>query len=180
MGVGADECADLAAECLRDARQLLCVGVGTSTPLTQDAGYRFRAGGLPAEAPPDAHVQHVTARLLSPGAVCLCFSHTGQTREPLGSINAARLAGAATIAITSFFNSPLTELVDVALVAGSRETDFRGRSHHQPHRPHRRARRPLRRRGPLQHRPRQNRPATQRRRSHRTPDLTQQARPQDG
>jgi DNA-binding MurR/RpiR family transcriptional regulator len=114
-----------AVELLRDARQLLCIGVGTSAPLAQDAGYRFRTAGLPAEAPPDAHVQHVTARLLSPGAVCLCFSHTGQTRESLGSINAARQAGAATIAITSFFNSPLTELVDVALVAGSRETDFR-------------------------------------------------------
>ncbi|WP_445189226.1 MurR/RpiR family transcriptional regulator [Pseudonocardia sp. Cha107L01] len=110
---------------LRDARQLLCVGVGTSSPLAQDAGYRFRTAGLPAEAPHDAHVQHVSARLLSPGAVCLCFSHTGQTRETLGSVTAARAAGAATVAITSFFNSPLTELVDVALVAGSRETDFR-------------------------------------------------------
>ncbi|WP_028936371.1 MurR/RpiR family transcriptional regulator [Pseudonocardia spinosispora] len=110
---------------VRDAGQLLCLGVGTSAPLAQDAGYRFRSAGLPAEAPADAHVQHVTARLLRPGAVCLCFSHTGQTRETLGSVGAAREAGATTIAITSFFNSPLTELVDVALVAGSRETDYR-------------------------------------------------------
>lgn len=114
-----------AVELLRDTRQLLCVGVGTSAPLAQDAGYRFRTAGLPAEAPADAHVQHVTARLLGPGAVCLCFSHTGQTRETLASTAAARVAGAATIAITSFFHSPLTELADVALVAGSRETDFR-------------------------------------------------------
>lgn len=114
-----------AVDLLRDARQLLCVGVGTSAPLAQDAGYRFRTAGLPAEVPYDAHVQHVAARLLGPGAVCLCFSHTGQTRETLGSVSAAREAGAATIAITSFFNSPLTQLVDVALVAGSRETDYR-------------------------------------------------------
>ena len=114
-----------AVDLLRNTDRLLCVGVGTSAPLAQDAGYRFRTAGVSAEAPPDAHVQHVAARLLSPGAVCLCFSHTGQTRETLGSVRAAHLAGAATIAITSFFNSPLTELVDVALVAGSRETDFR-------------------------------------------------------
>ena len=114
-----------AVELLRDARQLLCIGVGTSAPLAQDAGYRFRTAGLPAEAPYDPHVQHVTARLLEPGAVCLCFSHTGQTRETLSSVSAARTAGAATIAITSFFNSPLTEIVDVALIAGSSETDFR-------------------------------------------------------
>jgi DNA-binding MurR/RpiR family transcriptional regulator len=110
---------------LRDARHLLCVGVGTSAPLAQDAGYRFRIAGLLAEAPYDTHVQHVGARLLGPGAVCLCFSHTGQTRETLGSVAAARAAGAATIAVTSFFNSPLTELADVALIAGSSETDFR-------------------------------------------------------
>lgn len=114
-----------AVEQLRNARQLLCVGVGTSGPLAQDAGYRFRIAGLPAEAPYDPHVQHVAARLLQPGAVCLCFSHTGQTRESLGSVRAANEAGATTIAITSFFHSPLTELVDIALVAGSRETDFR-------------------------------------------------------
>ncbi|WP_433296688.1 MurR/RpiR family transcriptional regulator [Pseudonocardia sp. CA-142604] len=114
-----------AVDLLRGARQLLCIGVGTSGPLAQDAGYRFRTAGLRAEAPYDPHVQHVAARLLCPDAVLLCFSHTGQTRESLGSVRAAKQAGAATIAITSFFNSPLTELVDVALVAGSRETDFR-------------------------------------------------------
>jgi len=110
---------------LHRARNILCIGVGTSAPLAQDAGYRFRSAGLPAEAPLDSHVQHVAARLLRPDAVCLCFSHTGQTRETLGSMAAARAAGATTIAITSFFNSPLTDLADIALVAGSRETDYR-------------------------------------------------------
>lgn len=107
------------------AGHLLCVGVGTSAPLAQDASYRFRTAGISSEAPGDTHVQHVAARLLRPGSACLCFSHTGQTRETLGSVRAARTAGASTIAITSFFNSPLTELADVALVAGSSETDFR-------------------------------------------------------
>ncbi|MQA09753.1 MAG: SIS domain-containing protein [Pseudonocardiaceae bacterium] len=107
------------------ASHLLCVGVGTSAPLAQDASYRFRTAGIPSEAPGDTHVQHVAARLLGPGSACLCFSHTGQTRETLNSVRAALAAGAATIAITSFFNSPLTELADIALVAGSNETDFR-------------------------------------------------------
>lgn len=49
-------------------------------------------------------------------------SHTGQTRETLAATTAAREAGAATVAITSFFRSPLTELCDHALVAGSLET----------------------------------------------------------
>lgn len=110
---------------LSTASHVLCVGVGTSAPLAQDAGYRLRTIGLSAEAPPDGHVQHVAARLLKPGAVCLCFSHTGQTSESLMAAEAARDAGATTIAITSFYRSPLTELCDIVLVAGAKETDFR-------------------------------------------------------
>lgn len=114
-----------AIETVGTAEHLLVVGVGTSAPLAQDAAYRLRSIGLLAEAPADAHVQHVSAWLLKPRAVCLAISHTGQTRETLAAAGAARDAGATTVAITSFYRSPLTELCDQALVAGSPET------HHQ-------------------------------------------------
>jgi DNA-binding MurR/RpiR family transcriptional regulator len=111
-----------AAELVGGAHHVLIVGVGTSAPLALDAAYRLRGIGVLAEAPADVHVQHVSARLLGPGAVCLAVSHTGQTRETLTATAAARDAGAATIAVTSFYRSPLTELCDHALVAGSPET----------------------------------------------------------
>lgn len=114
-----------AVELLTTAAQVLFVGVGTSAPLAADAAYRFRTTGLMTEAPADIHVQHVAARLLRPGAVCLAVSHTGQTRETLATVTAARTAGAATIAITSFSRSPLTKITDVVLIAGSRETNYR-------------------------------------------------------
>jgi DNA-binding MurR/RpiR family transcriptional regulator len=110
---------------LARARHVLFVGVGTSAPVAQDAAYRFRTAGVAAEAPSDAHVQHVSARLLGPDAIAVAVSHTGQTRETLATVSAARGAGASTIAVTSFSRSPLVDLVDVALVAGSRETEFR-------------------------------------------------------
>jgi DNA-binding MurR/RpiR family transcriptional regulator len=103
---------------------LLVAGVGTSAPLAQDCAYRLRSVGLLAEAPPDAHVQHVAAAMLGPGAVLLAISHTGQTRETLETTAAAREAGATTVAVTSFHRSPLTELADHVLVAGSRETRY--------------------------------------------------------
>ncbi|MGH9001261.1 MAG: MurR/RpiR family transcriptional regulator [Acidimicrobiia bacterium] len=96
------------SELLRRAEHVLFVGVGTS-----------------AEAPHDAHVQHVAAHLLRKGALCFALSHTGQTRETLAAVTAANAAHVSTIAVTSFYRSPFTKLVDVALVAGSRETDFR-------------------------------------------------------
>lgn len=114
-----------AVERLSTARRVLFAAVGTSSPLAQDAAYRFRTIGMHTEAPTDTHVQHVTAGLLDPGDVCLTISHTGQTQETLATTTAAKNAGASVIAITSFYRSPLTKLADLALVAGSRETNFR-------------------------------------------------------
>jgi DNA-binding MurR/RpiR family transcriptional regulator len=116
---------EAAVTVLHVAGRVLFAGVGTSAPLAQDAAYRFLTVGLQAEAPADVHVQHVRARLLTPADVCVAVSHTGATQETLAVVQAAADAGAATIAITSFVRSPLTDLAQVALVAGSRELSYR-------------------------------------------------------
>ena len=110
---------------LTDADRILFTAVGTSAPLALDAAYRLTTLGFEAIAPTDVHVQHVTASLLSADDLCLAISHTGSTRETLSTVQTAGEAGAATAALTSFDRSPLTDLVDLALVAGSRETAFR-------------------------------------------------------
>jgi len=119
------EAFEAAVAALDAARRVLWVGVGTSAPLGQDAAYRFRTIGIESEAQADVHVQHVASRLLRPDDVCVAISHTGSTRETLAVVEAAKLAGARTIAITSFLHSPLTEVADVVLTAGSREVSFR-------------------------------------------------------
>lgn len=77
------------------------------------------------DAPADVHVQHVRARLLTPDDACVVVSHSGSTRETLVVAQAASAAGATTIAITSFARSPLTEVVEHTIVAGTRELAFR-------------------------------------------------------
>lgn len=114
-----------AVDVLDAGRSILFVGVGTSAPLAQDAAYRFLTIGVDARAPADVHVQHVAARLLQPGDVCFAISHTGSTRETVEEVAAAREAGATTIALSSFFQSPLTEVADIVLVAGGPEHSFR-------------------------------------------------------
>lgn len=71
-----------AIDLLAGARWVLCLGVGTSAPLAQDAAYRLTTIGIDADAPPDVHVQHVRAR------------HTGAAQETLGAIRGAKEAGA--------------------------------------------------------------------------------------
>ncbi len=109
---------------LAAARRVLFAGVGTSAPLTQDAAYRFSAIGLRADAYADAHVQHFQALQLDAHDVCVAISHTGSTRETLEVAQAAHGSGACTVAITSFASSPLTEIADQVIVAGTREVAF--------------------------------------------------------
>jgi DNA-binding MurR/RpiR family transcriptional regulator len=119
------EAFDAVVGALAAAKRILFAGVGTSAPLTQDAAYRFSAIGSRAEAYADIHVQLLQARLLGPKDVCVAVSHTGSTRETLEAVRAAREAGATTAAVTSFARSPLTELVDHVILAGTREVSFR-------------------------------------------------------
>jgi DNA-binding MurR/RpiR family transcriptional regulator len=116
---------DTVANALVNARQILFIAVGTSAPLAADTAYRLTTTGLHATAHSDVHLQHVTARLLAPGDVCVAISHTGSTHETLAGTRAAAAAGATTVAVTSFTRSPLTEIVDHSLIAGSRETSYR-------------------------------------------------------
>lgn len=114
-----------AVELLQVAPRVLLVGVGTSSPLTQDMAYRLLSIGTAAEAPSDVHVQHVRARLLQPSDVAVAVSHTGSTQETVNAARGAKEAGAHVIAVTSFTTTPLTEVADVALVAGGLETRYR-------------------------------------------------------
>jgi DNA-binding MurR/RpiR family transcriptional regulator len=113
------------AERIMGAERVLFGAVGTSAPLAQDIAYRLTTLGIAATYVPDVHAQHVTARMLGPRDLLFAISHTGSTFETLAVVRAARQSGAGTVALTSFSASPLTEVVDLSLVAGSSETSYR-------------------------------------------------------
>lgn len=117
-----------AVELIRTARQLAVIGNGTSAASAHDCAYRLTTLGRIAHNPTDAHAQHLVASHLGPGDCCIAISHAGATRETLQAVEAARRAGAAVVAITSFLRSPLTELADAALVAGAPEQGCRQQS----------------------------------------------------
>lgn len=119
------EAFERAVVALSNAARILFIGVGTSSPLTKDAAYRLRVVGLATDAPSDVHMQHVSALLLRPGDVCFAISHSGATRETIEAVSGARASGATTILITSFLQSPLAEIADIVLTAGTREVSFR-------------------------------------------------------
>ncbi|WP_223695031.1 MurR/RpiR family transcriptional regulator [Leifsonia poae] len=112
-------------DALLAARRVSLGAVGTSAPLAQDIAYRLTTIGIDASFVADVHAQHVAARMLLPADVFFAVSHTGSTFETLATAKAARSAGATVIALTSFASSPLTEVADLILVAGSPETAYR-------------------------------------------------------
>ncbi|MGI8312254.1 MurR/RpiR family transcriptional regulator [Saccharopolyspora hattusasensis] len=114
-----------AIERIATANRVLVIGNGTSAAPAHDAAYRLQVLGIVASAPPEVFAQHLGARHLDPGCVCLVISHTGASRESLLVAEAARAAGAYVVAITSFVSSPLTRTVDGVLVAGGPEYGFR-------------------------------------------------------
>jgi RpiR family carbohydrate utilization transcriptional regulator len=101
---------------IANADEVLFAGVGGSAALAALAAFRFAALGVRASVSADALSQHLRAATLGAGDACVAISHTGESRDTIEAVTTAGQTGAATIGVTSFAGSPLTQAVDVALV----------------------------------------------------------------
>lgn len=110
-----------AVRLLDRAGRVLVAGSGTSAAVALDAAFRFTSIGLMVQSPTDHVSALVVARLLTDHDVLVAVSHTGVTPQTLRIVDAARTAGAAVVAVTSFVHSPLARAADVALVAGGED-----------------------------------------------------------
>ncbi|MBK0421743.1 MurR/RpiR family transcriptional regulator [Leucobacter sp. CSA2] len=110
---------DRAADRIRDARRLLVVGNGASLPPAQSVALHFLASGKVCEAPVDIVSQHISAKLLKPGDVCLAVSDSGMNRFTLRSARLAKEAGVDVVGITSYAKSDLAQIADFPLIAGA-------------------------------------------------------------
>jgi DNA-binding MurR/RpiR family transcriptional regulator len=105
-----------ATEALVRASRVQLFGVGGSAPIAQDAHYRFARLGVPVAVLTDAQLQPVVAARLVPGSVAFVVSHTGRSREPVHVLEEAKDAGATTILLTSFANTPAARWADIVLL----------------------------------------------------------------
>ena len=113
-----------AVEALLNAKRIEFYGVGTSATLAADAYYRFMRIGLPAYGATDPHISKISAGMLDQDCVAFGISHTGRTIDTVKALRIARDRGAKTICITSFTNSPITEVADIKLVTSTHESKF--------------------------------------------------------
>ncbi len=114
-----------AVKAIRAADRIEIYGIGSSAPIAEDAQYRMLRIGLNVKVVTDSHIQAISASLTGPNVVVLTISHSGATHETLAATRLAKEAGATTIVVTNFSNSPLQAFADIKLFTMSRETKFR-------------------------------------------------------
>ena len=114
-----------AVRLVHKARRVDCFGVGASSFVGLDLHQKLTRIGRTALNWPDAHAAWTSAATLDKRCVAIAVSHSGATTDTVDFLRIARDAGAATIAITNFGQSPLAEAADVVLTTAARETPFR-------------------------------------------------------
>lgn len=112
-----------AAGALSRARRIELYGAGDSALMAQDAYFHMMRMGLPACAVTDYLSVSISADQLDESCAALAISHSGQTIQIVDAMAAAKRRGAVTICVTSYGDSDLAALCDVALVTPSAETD---------------------------------------------------------
>lgn len=100
-------------------------GSGGSSAIAMDAYHKFLRTGINCNAHSDGHQQIISAALLGPGQAAIGISHSGSNKDVIEALRIAKANGAATIAITNHYKSPLTKEADHVLYTTSRETYFR-------------------------------------------------------
>ncbi len=100
-------------------------GFGSSGLTAQDLQQKLYRIGLAATCFSDMHLALVSAALQKPGGVAIGVSHSGLTIETRNALAIARKAGATTVGITNFPESPLAEHCDFVLTTQARENRYR-------------------------------------------------------
>ena len=113
-----------AADLLRDAGQVICLGQGNHSVVALAAWAQFSTTSSKFKTIQDSHMQMVTLSTLSSTDVVLYFSYSGATHELLSAAEVIRNRGARLILVTRYLNSPASAYADVVLLCGPNEQPF--------------------------------------------------------
>ena len=110
-----------AADLLLAADRVLCMGLGSSMVIAQEAAHLFSTARPNFFAVEDSHFQAIRCALLTERDAVIYFSYSGSTRDIVDVMRIARERGTKTILVTRFPRSPGAACADVVLECGARE-----------------------------------------------------------
>lgn len=114
-------CVTAAADLLLAADRVMCMGLGGSMILAQEAAHLFSTAFPNFYAVSDSHLQAIRAAMLTSRDAVVYFSYSGSTRDMLDLLKLARERGAGIVLITRFPKSPGASLADIVLECGAKE-----------------------------------------------------------
>ncbi|MDR2564557.1 MAG: MurR/RpiR family transcriptional regulator [Bifidobacteriaceae bacterium] len=113
------------ADALVAADRIEMYGVGSSGLSCLDLQQKLNRIGLVSLSYADPHLALTGAALLTPQSIAIAISYSGSTVETNHALEVAKNAGATTVAITNYPDSPLAATAREVLVTMSEETQFR-------------------------------------------------------
>ena len=113
-----------AADLLRRAGQVVCLGQGNHSVVALAAWAQFSTTSPKFKTIQDSHMQTVVLSTLAEGDAVLYFSYSGATHELLEAVEVIRNRGRKLILVTRYPNSPASAYADAVLLCGPNEQPF--------------------------------------------------------
>ena len=118
----------LAIDYMIAAKHICFFGVGSSLLTAFDANEKFMRIIPNTNCVSDAHMQAMTASILTQDDLAFVISYSGATKDTIQVAQQAKQAGAKVVGITRFAKSPLTSYADVTILCGTNEGPLQGGS----------------------------------------------------
>ena len=113
-----------AADLLRRAGQVVCLGQGNHSVVALAAWAQFSTTSPKFKTIQDSHMQTVVLSTLAEGDAVLYFSYSGATHELLEAVEVIRNRGGKLILVTRYPNPPASAYADAVLLCGPNEQPF--------------------------------------------------------
>lgn len=110
--------------CLQGARQIFLYGVGTSASMVTELQYRLMLLGYTAFAFTDPGTMKISTMNMDHRDVAFGISYSGRTIATTQALQLASQAGAETVCLTSYPDSPITKAAEHSLCIYSDEVQY--------------------------------------------------------
>lgn len=107
---------------IKDARQIILFGTGTSYIVCTDSALKFQRLGKIASAYCDLHSATVAIANMAENDVLIAVSHSGQNKDTCKAVEIAKNSGIKTLAVTTFSESKISTIADYVLLTKTRES----------------------------------------------------------
>lgn len=109
-----DQAIETVVAWIKKAKKTVIYGIGSSGFTAAELAQRFIRMGLNVTGVTDSHLMIINSSIIKEDELVIAISNSGETPELIASLEIAKKKKAKIIALTSFRNSSLTKLADVA------------------------------------------------------------------